>query len=157
MGRRWPEHREDFEARFGALEANLLDIDTQLSALFLGKGDVPLLFSHPVYQYFIRRYELNGRSVHWEPDEMPDANQWSELKAILADHPAGLMVWEGEPLEECRRGLEALGVRSVVFDPCGNVPDLGDFLSVMRENAAGLEKAFSLDADAPEGAPAGRP
>ncbi|MCW9077857.1 MAG: hypothetical protein OQK74_01640, partial [Gammaproteobacteria bacterium] len=28
--------------------------------------------------------------------------------------------------------LKTLGVDSLVFDPCGNVPEQGDFLTVMR-------------------------
>jgi zinc transport system substrate-binding protein len=30
----------------------------------------------------------------------------------------------------------------MVFDPCGNVPDSGDFLSVMKANVEAIEKAF---------------
>jgi zinc transport system substrate-binding protein len=33
-------------------------------------------------------------------------------------------------------------VKSVVVDPCGNVPDAGDFISVMTANVEALEKAF---------------
>jgi hypothetical protein len=29
-----------------------------------------------------------------------------------------------------------------VFDPCGNRPTEGDYLSVMESNAAGLERIF---------------
>jgi zinc transport system substrate-binding protein len=38
--------------------------------------------------------------------------------------------------------LTALGVQSLVYDPCGNVPEKGDFLSVMKANVQALEKAF---------------
>jgi zinc transport system substrate-binding protein len=49
------------------------------------------------------------------------------------------MLWEGEPLEETVAGLAKLGVESVVFDPCGNRPDEGDYLAVMAANAVALE------------------
>ena len=65
-----------------------------------------------------------------------------ELKAILAKHPAKWMIWEGEPAKESVAKLDAIGVKSVVFDPCGNVPDAGDLLSVMKANVEALEKAF---------------
>jgi len=29
-----------------------------------------------------------------------------------------------------------------VFDPCGNAPDQGDFMSVMRQNVENLKAAF---------------
>jgi hypothetical protein len=38
--------------------------------------------------------------------------------------------------------LESIGVESLVFDPCGNVPAQGDFLAVMRANVNNLRKAF---------------
>ena len=86
-----------------------------------------------------RRHKLNVRSVHWEPDEAPDEKMWAELKALLKTHPAKMMVWEGEPLMETAEKLKALGLESIVFDPCGNVPDAEDFLSVMQQNVKNLE------------------
>ena len=52
------------------------------------------------------------------------------------------MLWEGEPLVATVEKLEEMGVRSLVFDPCSNVPEEGDFLSVMRRNVNNLERAF---------------
>ena len=102
----------------------------------------PLVGSHPVYQYLARRYSLNLLSVHWEPDELPSEQAMRELRELLETHPAKWMLWEGEPLAETVRALAELGIESVVFDPCGNVPDAGDYLSVMRRNAANLARAF---------------
>ena len=132
----WPEGA--FERRFAALRDDLLDLARRLEAV-IPKG--PGVASHPVYQYLARRYGMNLRSVHWEPDEAPGAEGWAELKAILKEHPARWMLWEGEPLAETARTLEALGVKSVVFDPCGNTPGAGDFLTVMDENVAALAAA----------------
>ncbi|MEE8558488.1 MAG: hypothetical protein V3T14_11455, partial [Myxococcota bacterium] len=102
-------------------------------------SDAPLVFSHSVYQYLERRYGLNGRSVHWEPDEMPEDASWSALEALLEEHPAKGMIWEGEPLPETELRLQSLGVQSVLFLPCGNMPEPDDWLNTMRENAARLE------------------
>jgi len=63
---------------------------------------------------------------------------WFSVK----DHPAKWMIWEGEPVRGTVEKLKLIGVDSLVFDPCGNVPDQGDFLSVMRENVKNLQKAF---------------
>ena len=38
--------------------------------------------------------------------------------------------------------LGGLGIESLVFDPCSNVPDEGDFLEVMRSNAGNLAQVF---------------
>ncbi len=80
--------------------------------------------------------------MHWEPDQIPSDKQWGELKAILKQHPAKWMIWEGKPVRESVDGLRVLGVGSLVFDPCGNVPDQGDFMTVMRSNVETLREAF---------------
>ena len=102
-------------------------------------GDVPLLGSHPVYQYLARRYGLNLQSVHFEPDENPDEETWADLERLHDAHPAATMLWEAEPLPEIAERLRALGIESIVFDPAGNRPASGDFLEVMTANAANLE------------------
>ena len=57
---------------------------------------------------------------------------------------SGLLAWLaiGFTLPARVQKLQALGVRSLVFDPCGNTPEQGDFLSVMQQNAARLEQAL---------------
>ena len=100
------------------------------------------MVSHPVYDYLAQGYGLNAKSVHWEPDEVPDDRQLTELRNILKDHPAKWMIWEGEPVQESVESLKIMGIKSLVFDPCGNVPDNGDFLQVMRQNLENLKLAF---------------
>lgn len=129
-----------FQANFDALKRDLEAIDAEIGSLVHGK--IALCFSHPVYQYFTRRYALNGRSVHWEPDEAPDAAMWMEFRKLVADHPAKWMIWEGEPMEDTVKRLDEAGVKSAVFDPCGNAPDEGDFLSVMKSNIEELKRVF---------------
>jgi zinc transport system substrate-binding protein len=52
------------------------------------------------------------------------------------------MIWEGEPSKTSVEALAGLGLQSVVFDPCGNVPASGDFMTVMKANVEAMEKAF---------------
>ena len=44
------------------------------------------------------------------------------------------MLWEDSPLAEVEQRPKSMGVRCIVFRPCGNKLPGGDFLSVMREN-----------------------
>jgi len=134
-----PEHGEEIQARMEELESALLNLDGRLSLAAKIIGDTPLVFSHPVYQYLIRRYELNGVEVHWEPNETPDGHAWDHLEEQLESHPAKWMLWEGEPLEETVTNLEDLGIGSLLFDPCGNAPKTGDYLTVMDANVGALE------------------
>jgi zinc transport system substrate-binding protein len=136
-----PDQEAAFRRRFEALEAELRDLDQRLTAAAEAIGDAPLLFSHPVYQYLIRRYGLNARSVHWEPDQPPTEAMWRELEELIAEHPSQWMVWEGEPVDATVERLETMGIGSLVYAPCAGAPREGDFLSAMRENAAALDEA----------------
>jgi zinc transport system substrate-binding protein len=102
----------------------------------------PLIASHPVYDYLSYRYTMNIKSVHWEPDQKPATAQWIELKTIIKNHPAKWMVWEGEPVRESVEALRSIGVESIVFDPCGNVSDKGDFLTIMQQNVENLKQIY---------------
>jgi zinc transport system substrate-binding protein len=138
-----PQQKPAFDTNFAALEADLLDLGAKITTLVLGKSDRPIFFSHPVYQYLQRRYKLNGRSIHWEPDEVPSQMMWDELAALREQHPAKWMVWEGTPIEETVKRLDELGLRSTVYDPCGNAPKNGDFFTVMRHNVENLAKVLA--------------
>jgi zinc transport system substrate-binding protein len=137
-----PRWKDDFEKNMAALETELLALDQQIKTMAAVRPDQPLLASHPVYQYFQRRNGLNLKSVMWEPDEVPDEAMWSELEFILKKHPARWMIWEGEPNPQSVQRLRAMGVESIVFNPAGNRPEVGDFLSVMRQNGNNLHQAF---------------
>ena len=137
-----PEAQAELQAGFAALERDLQTLDAEMSATFGRDPDRPLLASHPVYQYLARRYGLNLVSLHLEPDEEPTGSQWRELAEALEEHPARWMLWEAEPLAATRTRLEELGVGVLVFNPLGNAPAAGDYLSEMRENAGRLEAAY---------------
>ena len=139
---RKPGLRETFQKNYSALEKDLMKIDQELKKVTSKNASKPLIGSHPVYDYFARRYGLNMESVHWEPDEAPTDAQWAEFQTILAKHPAQWMIWEGAPTKESAERLKASGVNSLVFAPCGNAPEQGDFLSVMQQNVENLTPAF---------------
>jgi zinc transport system substrate-binding protein len=138
-----PENADAFQKNFNALKDDLEALDRQIADTVRKASDRPVVFSHPVYQYFARRYGLNTRSVHWEPDEPPTDAMWAELKALLAVHPAKWMIWEGEPLAQTATKLAELGIDSVPFATCGNVPTEGDFLDVQRGNIESLARVFN--------------
>jgi zinc transport system substrate-binding protein len=139
---RWPAQRDRWERGYEALEGELLAVDTDLRNTIAGKQSLPLIASHPVYQYLARRYALNLKSVMWEPDEFPSESQWRQLSQLANEHGAGWMLWEADPLPATKDRLEEMGIRSVVFEPCGNAPEEGDFMTVMRQNVEGLKSVF---------------
>ena len=142
LSRKKPELKDTFQKNHTFLKKDLVTLDQEINEIVVKNRSLPLIMSHPVYDYFARRYKLNIKSVHWEPDEVPGDEQWIELRGILKDHPAQWMIWEGEPGSDTAKKLEAIGINSLVFDPCGNVPEKSDFLIVMRKNAKNLRQIF---------------
>jgi zinc transport system substrate-binding protein len=142
LSARWPEHKGQFETQCGTLTKDLEAMDAELIKIVEADPGIPVVFSHPVYQYFAHRYGLNGRSVHWEPHEMPSDDMWQELTTMLGPHPATWMIWEGEPSADITAKLAEMGIQSVVFDPCAGKPDGDDFASVMKLNMAALKTVY---------------
>jgi zinc transport system substrate-binding protein len=138
MARRWPKHVEAFAGRFAALEAALTELDANLAEATVGLAGRPILASHPIYQYLARHYGLDLRAMLWEPDETPSRAQWQAFEALLAEHPARVMLWEDEPTDETRARLESLGVTIIVFRSLASASPNGDFLAGMRGNITAL-------------------
>ena len=61
--------------------------------------------------------------------------------AQLERNPTAGMLWEAKPLAATEKRLAALGIRSVVFAPCGNCGL--DWLAVTRANTERLEAAVA--------------
>ncbi|MBK3517806.1 metal ABC transporter substrate-binding protein [Carboxylicivirga marina] len=130
-----PNKKAELISNHKQLVAELSKLDMKLKSI---SSEKVIIGSHPVYQYLASAYQLHIHSVHFEPDMMPSHKQWHELEHLLHHHPSGLMIWEGEPSDEIKDELKKRNIDVLVFDPCGNVPSEGDFLSVMQANANSL-------------------
>jgi len=137
-----PAHKTDFQNNYQALEKDLLALDEKIQAIVSTSPDLPLLASHPVYQYLARRYGLDIKSVLWEPEMAPSEQQWAELQRMQPNHPATVMIWEGQPNEVTLNRLRSTSIESIVFDPCANTCESGDFLSAMQSNIENLKKLY---------------
>lgn len=134
-----PEDKVLLEANYKKLNSELAQLHTEMLTIGEQLHDQGLIGSHPVYQYLAKAYHLHMSSVHFEPSEMPTKKQWHDFDHEVSHHPAKIMLWEGEPLAEVKAKIEAKGVKVVVFNPCGNKPSSGDFISVMRANVQNLK------------------
>jgi zinc transport system substrate-binding protein len=143
LSRKAPSHKTDFRQNFEALKKDLLDLDTRMIALSAKNPKLPLIASHPIYQYMARRYNMSIKMVLWEPDEDPGEKEWKQLQEIVKDHPASWMIWEGEPLPESVKRLEKMNIHGQIFSPCFARPQQGDFLSVMQQNIKNIETIFN--------------
>lgn len=142
MIRKRPGLKKEFIANLGSLQKDLLMLDARLESIVSKNSSLSLIFSHPVYDYLIKRYKVNARSVHWEPDKNLTAEQIEELREMIQSRPAGWMIWENDPTPESVEKLKAMGVKITVFKPCANIPDSGDFMSVMKENLDNMESVY---------------
>ena len=134
-----PEHMELFALNYDQLKNDLLALDNAMKAEGERLANQPVVASHPIYQYWARRYGINLQAVLWEPGTVPDEAQLEALKKILATHPAKWMIWEGEPDPVSVTKLKELGINSAVFDPCANVPGNGTWLDVMKKNVEAMK------------------
>ncbi len=137
-----PSREAEFQQRLDALQTELRELDQGLESAFAGWQGVGVLYSHPVYQYLDARYELKGTALPWEPGEDPGAAEWERLGSILAEQPAAVMLWEGEPLPVTAERLRALGVEPVVFETGAVRPTEGDYMTLMNKN---LERVVALE------------
>jgi zinc transport system substrate-binding protein len=139
-----PQQAADIAGRLAELEQRLAQFDRDLQQAFDGLQGAPVIFSHPVYQYLQHRYGINGRSLHWEPGEVPGVKAWLDFQNLLREHPATLLIWEAEPLVETAGKLRESGVESVVFDTAANRPAQGGYFDVMASNLSALRSIKSL-------------
>lgn len=139
-----PESQTAMRKNYEALAEDLRALDRAFDELAERMQGIPLIASHPVYNYIADRYEWNLESLHWEPEEMPSEAQFEKLTQLLARHPAKIMIWEAHPDRAIAEKLAAdYAMGEAVFFPLGNRPEEGDFLSVMRDNLGRLEAALS--------------
>jgi zinc transport system substrate-binding protein len=134
-----PDQQDAFEKNFIDLKTDLGILDDQLTTIAGDLRNTSLFGSHPVYQYLANGYGLTILSEHWEPDQKVSEKQWSLFIDNLKRHPGTIMLWEGPPLPEVEKRLLSSGIKAVVFNPCGNTPESGDFLSVMNKNLTNLK------------------
>ncbi len=137
-----PGSKDYFEKNLSSLNNDLMKFDSSMSELSVKLKSKILFASHPVYQYLAREYNLNIISEHWEPGEIPTDIQWEKFKKKLAQNPSAIMLWEDEPLPEAAVKLNDLGIEVCVFNPCGNKPGTGDFISIMNSNIVNLNSSI---------------
>ena len=138
-----PEHKIEINENYMALHSDLFSLHQTMKEISILINDQTIIGSHPVYQYLAKAYGLSIQSVHFEPDELPSEKQWIEFDHLLEHYPSSIMLWEDEPVTEVRALLNKKGLDVVVFNPCANMPDQGDFILSMKKNIKTLEASMS--------------
>ncbi len=136
-----PEGEAEFTRNLDALTADLEALDVTARRIGESAEDLPIVTSHPRYQYFGRAYGLTLDAVEWDVAEPPGPAQWQALEALVARLEAKVFVWEGVPDEASSARIEALGLTNAVFPPLANRPADGDFISAMQSSLESLHQA----------------
>ncbi|WP_298432560.1 zinc ABC transporter substrate-binding protein [uncultured Jannaschia sp.] len=140
MGRALPD--APVAANLDALLADLDALDATGDALVEG-APVPVIASHPRYEYLGRAYGLDIAALDWTAGVAPDAAQLAALEAARAETGARIFIWEAEPPEAARAAVAALGLAQAVIPPLATPPAEGDFLSAFRDGLAELAAALN--------------
>ncbi|GIW92248.1 MAG: hypothetical protein KatS3mg110_0289 [Pirellulaceae bacterium] len=132
-----PDRQAELQQNWELLDRDLAQWQTALER-YATPPKRKMFASHPVYDYLARFCGWELRSFHWEPNEMPDEEEWNRFQEVVKEHPARWMLWEDEPLPRIVDQLARHQVQPIVFYVCGNRPSSGDFLTVMQQNVQRL-------------------
>jgi zinc transport system substrate-binding protein len=138
--KQWPKRQGTISAKLTELLADIDSLDAGYQEQSDRLAGFTIIYSHPVYQYFERRYGMSGRSLHWEPNVMPTAEQWQYLESIVDE--TTLFIWEAEPSQKISIRLSEMNVASAIVNPGAN-PVGRDWLTIQQENLANLKQVAS--------------
>lgn len=142
LTRRLPAQADAINQRLAALEADLDALDNGFAEATKGARGQVVLASHPVYGYLAKRYGMRVSSFLWEPETMPNDEEWEAFERRKLAEAAEWMLYEDTPSTEIAERLTAAGIQVCVLRPCGNRPPEGDFLSEMKANIERLSEVY---------------
>lgn len=123
---------EDVYNRLSALRLDLEALDAEARKALGGLQGVAIIATHPRYQYFARRYGLAISSLEWGAGAMPNDDDLAELRALVTDTNARILIWEAQPPANAFATTKALGLQNIVFPPSAYSPDGTGFLDVFK-------------------------
>jgi len=143
LSRKTPDQAATFATNLATLKQELAALDAEASAVASLTAGRPLLASHPLYDYFARRYGLTLTSLTWEPGTAPSEAQLTELDAALKAAPASIMLLDAPPTAATLEALAARSITGVLFPIAANRPSGGDFITVMDASLQSLRDALA--------------
>lgn len=132
-------------ANFAALRSAIEAADANAAAALAPAQGLPMLASHPRYQYLAARYGLTIDALDWEAGAAPSAAQIDALETRVAETGARILIWEAAPPQQARDAVAALGLVSVVFDTmAGGIDDsyVADFTASVTALAEAADRAL---------------
>ncbi len=138
---------EEVETRLAALRADLEALDAKARDALSDTQDVAMIATHPRYQYLARRYGLSITSLEWEAGAIPGAEEMADLRALVEQTGAQVLIWEAEPPAAAIEATAELGVQSITFAPLAHRPADGAYIQVFERALSALSEAVVQGAD----------
>ena len=141
-----PDHATDFKANNARLQDDLDQLDADLRT-GLGKCTTrTVVVSHEAFGYLGERYDLDVHAIAGlSPDAEPSARRLGELSDLIREDDTTTVFTERLASPKLADTLASdLDVETAVLDPIEGLNDKDaddDYLSLMRENLAALQKA----------------
>jgi len=144
-----PDHAADYTANAAALTQDLKKLDGDFTAGLAGCKRDTVVVNHDAFEY-LSRYGLHLESiVGLSPDAEPTAHDLATLHDLIKDHGITTVFSETLVSKKTAESLAGdLDITTAVLDPLEGLSaeaeeNGGDYLTVMRQNLASLQKANS--------------
>ncbi|MCL4222504.1 MAG: zinc ABC transporter substrate-binding protein [Phycisphaerales bacterium] len=139
----FPGHADAFRSNAQALIADLRSLDIELRAMSEAMQDVTVICSHPAYNYLGKRYGWNLVIAVLDPESDLTPDDVHELEHAAEGANLCVVLWESPTSQANERLIrESIGAVSVLYSPCEQTPESGDFLTVMQTNIERLRGAI---------------
>ena len=146
MAKADPDHAADFRANNTRLQADLEKLDRDFRTGLAECATRKVVVSHDAFGYLGERYDLDVHAIAGlSPDAEPSARRLGELADLIRDDDITTVFTERLASPKLADTLASdLGIATAVLDPIEGLADEdgdGDYLGLMRENLAALQKA----------------
>ncbi|WP_404429055.1 metal ABC transporter solute-binding protein, Zn/Mn family [Sutcliffiella horikoshii] len=145
-----PESKEDFEANFETLKADLEKLDTEFKETVDSAKTNKILVSHAAYGYWENRYGLEQISVTGlSPTQEPSQKQLTEIINTAKENEIQYVIFDqnisGKIAEVVKNEIkaEALVLHNLEAATEEDVKNEEDYFSLMRQNLETLKKALN--------------
>jgi len=141
-----PDHATDFRTNNARLQADLEKLDGEFRTGLKECTTRTIVVSHDAFSYLGERYDLDVHAIAGlSPDAEPSARRLGELADLIREDDITTVFTERLASPKLADTLASdLGIETAVLDPIEGLGDKGgdgDYLSLMRENLAALQKA----------------
>jgi zinc transport system substrate-binding protein len=134
---------QDVDAAFALLATELDALHAAALALAPLAEGVPVISTHPRYQYLARAYGLTLHALEWEAGAAPGPAELDALRALADRTGARVLIWEAEPPAGARDAVRALGLADTVFPTLASRPAAG-YAQTFERAVADLAAALAV-------------